>query len=226
MKVPPHLNHNVTKKHREVLEKTENTLFAIGTGTISLERDRVRLIFSIQNSARTASEALDQNNNDVNAVLQSLSNLGLPNANVNISTSSFTITPIENYTSTPQEIISYTVENSIEIISSSLNDISSWIDAAVTAGADDVSLSFFVSDERIQASRNPLIKNAVGDAKSQAQFVANELGVTLNGIKSVSVDLGNFPVFLQSQPTMELSTTPLIPGQSDISVSVSVTWLI
>ena len=73
------------------------------------------------------------------------------------STSTFSITPNYNYSSNTNQgrLIGFTVSNSIRIESSNIESVSKWIDAAVSAGANNVNNIYFsLSDKKLDEIKN------------------------------------------------------------------------
>jgi uncharacterized protein YggE len=81
-----------------------------------------------------------------------------------------------------------------------------------------------------------LIKNAIANAREKANIVSLELGLKVIGLKSITV--GEFDYIQPQQPFMEKRfdaagtapatavTTPILAGEQEVSVSVSIVFLI
>jgi uncharacterized protein YggE len=173
----------------------------------------------------------------MNKTISSLRNLGIKENET--STSSFTISPNYNYTEsgTILNITGFTVTNSIQIDSSTLDNISSWIDAAVASGANSInSIDFRISNNKLEDTKNTLIKDAIANAEEKADIVSSALGLKVNGLKSITV--GEFGYIQPPQPYMEkrfdaaggaapaTTTTPILAGEQEVSVSVNIVFLI
>ena len=80
-----------------------------------------------------------------------------------------------------------------------------------------------------------MIKQAIDSARSKADIAASTLGLKILGIRSVNVNELEQPPspapFLQrgqlatEAVTPAANPTPIIPGQEQISASVSIVWL-
>ena len=156
------------------------------------------------------------------------------------STSSFTISPNYNYTEsgTILNITGFTVTNSIQIDSSTLANISSWIDAAVASGANSInSIDFRISNNKLEDTKNMIIKDAIANAREKANIASSALGLKVIGLKSITV--GEFGYIQPPQPFMEKRfdaagggaapttiTTPILAGEQEVSVSVNIVFLI
>src|SRR5919107_1016431 len=188
-------NANVTNSN--------NTLFVSGTAFTKVKPDRVVISIGVETTNKTAKASLDANSELMNKTISSLRNLGVKENET--STSSFTISPNYNYTEsgTILNITGFTVTNSIQIDSSILANISSWIDAAVASGANSInSIDFRISNKLLEDTKNMLIKDAIANAEEKADIVSSALGLKVNGLKSITV--GEFD-YIQPppQPYME-----------------------
>jgi uncharacterized protein YggE len=208
---------------------SNSTLSVSGTAFTKVKPDRVVISIGVETTNKTAKASLAANS--------SLRNLGVKENET--STSSFTISPNYNYTEsgTILNITGFTVTNSIQIDSSTLVNISSWIDAAVASGANSInSIDFRISNNKLEDTKNMLIKNAIANAREKANIVSLELGLKVIGLKSITV--GEFDYIQPPQPFMEKRfdaagtapatavTTPILAGEQEVSVSVSIVFLI
>jgi uncharacterized protein len=192
---------------------------------------------------------LNANSEAMNKTLNALKAAGIRENET--STSFFNISPNYNLTNQQEEqyfpppiesrdIISYTVTNSITVDSYNLLNVSQWIDTAVQAGVNDISsISFSLSDERSEAIKNNLLKQAVTNAKSKADIAASALGLNVIGVKSINIEsVGGFPPsppqpFLAQEaagaaaaPAADRPPTPIIAGEQEVTSSVNVVFLI
>lgn len=203
------------------------TISATGFATTSVKPDKVTLSLGVQTTNNTAKAALYANSLSINRVLKSLSAAGVKQNET--STSSFNVSPNLNYSQGRNEITGFTVTNSIQIESSKIANVSGWIDAAIAAGANTINyIDYTVSDKKLAETKSGLIKLAIDDAKNKASIAANALGLKVIGVKSIS--LNEFlpspqPQLAKLSPTEGGSGTPIIPGQQQVSESVSIVFL-
>jgi uncharacterized protein YggE len=107
-------------------------------------------------------------------------------------------------------------------------DVGKVIDGAVAAGATNVNGAyFFVSNERQEEIRNSLIEAAIDNARSRADKAAAAVEMEITGVKSINLNDVSFPVFYRdfAQSAAEGGSTPILPGQQEISQTVQVTFL-
>jgi uncharacterized protein len=229
---------------------SNSTLFVIGNAQTMVNPDKVTLSLSVETTNTTANTALNANSEAMNKALNALKVAGVPENET--STSFFSISPNYNLTNQQEgqdqyfpppienrDIISYTVTNSITVDSYNLLNVSQWIDTAVQAGVNDVSSIYFnLSDERSEAIKNDLLKQAVTNAKSKADIAATALGLNVIGVKSINIE--SVGVFPPSPPQPFLAQeaagaavapaagppTPIIAGEQQVTSSVDITFLI
>lgn len=217
---------------------SNSTLSVSGNAFTKVKPDRVVISIGVETTDKTAKASLAANSELMNKIISSLRNLGVKENET--STSSFTISPNYNYTEsgTILNITGFTVTNSIQIDSSTLANISSWIDAAVASGANSInSIDFRISNNKLEDTKNMLIKDAIANAEEKADIVSSALGLKVIGLKSITV--GEFGYIQPPQPFMEKRfdaagggaapttiTTPILAGEQEVSGSVNIIFLI
>lgn len=211
-----------------------NTLFVTGSATTNIKNDKVTVSLGVESADKTAQNALSSNSKLMNNIINALKGSGVQENET--STSSFTINPNYNYSEygSKGDLIGFTVTNSIHITSSNIDSISQWIDTAVKNGANIVNEIYFsVSPNKMDKINNGLLKEAVGNAKSKADLVAEAAGLKIAGIKSITIGEsglppvpGPIPVYSKSVAFDETSSTPIIAGEQEISATVSIVYIL
>ena len=209
-----------------------NTLFVSGSATTNTKTDKVIVSLGVETTDKTAEKALLSNSNLMNKVIDALKQSAVKQNET--STSAFSIKPNYNYSKYGDRgnLSGFTVSNSIYIESSSINNVSQWIDTAVEAGANTVNDVYFsISEEKLQNIKNMLLKEAVANAKTKADIVAATSGLNVVGIKSISVgEIGLPPVpgplYSKSVSSDEASSTPILAGEQEVSTTVSIVYFL
>jgi uncharacterized protein YggE len=209
-----------------------NTLFVSGAATTNTKTDKVIVSLGVETTDKTAEKALWSNSNLMNKVIDALKQSGVKQDET--STSAFSIKPNYNYSKYGDRgnLSGFTVSNSVYIESSSINNVSQWIDTAVQAGANTVNDVYFsVSEEKLQNIKNMLLKEAVANAKTKADIVAAASGLNVVGIKSISVgEIGLPPVpgplYSKSVSSDEASSTPILAGEQEVSTTVNIVYFL
>ena len=209
-----------------------------GTATVKVDPDKVSVTIGVDTNGSTAEEAAKQNAELMTKVIAALKALGITDDQ--ISTNWYSVYPTYDYRSPPcieiytqppdcapkNEITGYRASNSLSVTLDADEDVGKVIDAAVAAGANNVSdASFFVSDERQQEIRDSLIEKAITNARSRADKAADAVDMNVTGVKSTNLNDVSFPVFYKDfAAEASGASTPILPGQQQISMTVQVTF--
>lgn len=214
------------------LASLNNTLFVSGSATDKVKTDLVTISIGVQTTNQSVTDAVTSNSKIANEIITSLRDNGVKENE--ISTSQYTIQPNFNFTESGISVqTGFTVSNIVTIQSPNFNNISSWIDSAVTAGANTINgVDFRVSDKSLESVTNALIEQAIINARQNADVAASAIGSTIIGIKSISVNTDGFnPVpfndqIMQRSFASVVTPTPILPGQQEVSVTVQITYLL
>lgn len=223
---------DVSSNNNRDATNVNSTVFATGSALTKLAPDRVLISVGVETTDKTASDALSLNSGLMNNIISELRSDGLkPNET---RTSFFNIFPLYNYTEsgTRLNVSGFTVTNTVQIESSNLGNVSQWIDTAVASGANSInSIDFSVTEKKLEDTKSKLITDAVGNAKQKAEAAASAVQLSITGVKSIVVDgTTNIPPFppqpffrdsVSAQGGTASSSTPIIPGEQEVSVSVS-----
>jgi uncharacterized protein len=221
------LSNNITGTTNE-----NSTVFATGSALTRLSPDRVFISVGVETTDKTANDALSLNSGLMNNVISELRSAGLkPNET---STTFFNIFPLYNYTEsgTRLNVTGFTVTNTLQIESSNLDNVSQWVDTAVASGANSInSIDFSVTEKKLEDTRTKLITDAIDNAKQKAEAAASAVQLSITGVKSIVVDGSTISPPLPPQPFYResisaqggpsASSTPLIAGEQEVSVTVS-----
>ena len=208
----------------------QRTISVAGTGTAYLTPDIAYLYLGVHTEKLTAAEAVAENNDQTEQVIQALRDFGI--AANDIRTTNFSIWPIDKYdpaTGVPSGEKSYAVDNTVYVTVRDLETLGDLLDTVVQAGANTVnSIQFDVADrdEALADAR----AEAVRDAGEKAQELAAAAGVELGELQSVSFpNLQNYPIFDGrggGGAAAEAAAVPIQPGQLTFDVTVNVTYAI
>lgn len=207
----------------------EQRLLSIsGSASTFVVPDTASISLGVVTQAPTAKEASEKNAVLMNAVIGALKNLGLKDKE--IRTSFLSVQPVYSY---PRDggaptITGYSASNNVVVTTQAIDKVSDIVDKSVAAGANQVSsISFEVSDEKQKQIRNELIAGAVKDADGKANILAESLQVKIVGVSTSSISEGGF---LQPIPfaagIVEKAATPIQPGESRVTLSVQVVYII
>jgi uncharacterized protein len=196
---------------------TSGGITVTGSGSANVTPDRASLAFGTVSQGRTASPALAASSQAVTRVIDALRKAGI--AKADIQTSEVSLSPRLN--DTGETIIGYTATNSVTATVRKLADAGDVIDAAVEAGANQVSGPSLLASDQDAAYRTAL-KAAVADARAKAETLAGATGMTLGKVTAV-IEGSATPMPLAVGAAKD-SATPIEPGTQEIEASVSVTF--
>jgi hypothetical protein len=208
---------------------SENTIQMNGNAEKKVVPDTASISIGVVTESETSKEASDENAALMTAVLEELRGLGLEDKD--IKTSYVSVNPIYNYDDV-RTIEGYSASNSVQVTTTDLELLSDIVDRTTAAGANQIrSVSFSVSDEMQKELREELIDEAVEDASSKAEILAESLGVKIIGVQTSSINDGdgiNTRFFSGTAEAVagEGSSTPIMPGESTVSLSVQIAYLI
>ena len=162
------------------------TITVTGQGDARAVPDEAQLSTGVVAQGRTAAEALAANSEAMNAVFDTLKQLGIPERS--IQTSEFNVSPQyrnDKNGERTNEIIGYEVTNSVSVTLDDLKRLGPVLDALVASGSNSLgNIAFTIHDPK------PLMTNAreaaMKDAMDRATTYARAGGLTLGRILSVS----------------------------------------
>lgn len=157
-----------------------------GTGTVYMEADRVSASLGITLSGEDLAQLQKEANARISGICDALTSAGLEEDG--ISTNYIYISPRYDYSRDTEEMVGYTVNSSLTIVTGNIENIGAYIDAAFAAGANTFdAISFFVSDD--SQARQKALELAVQDAQQKAGVIAAAAGSELG--KIISIEEGN-----------------------------------
>ena len=201
-----------------------------GQGKVTAIPDVDIIRLGVEATAKTVSEARDQAATAMDAVINSLKANGV-NAK-DIQTQYLSIYPVKKWLENDQEEITvgYRVTNTVAAKVRKVGDAGLVIDSAVKAGGDLIQvqgISFTIDDPTIYFSQAR--REAMADAKAKAQELATLAGVGLGRAIYISEGGGYVPTPIYETRTMAAGaapSTPISPGELEISLSVQVLYAI
>jgi uncharacterized protein YggE len=203
------------------------TLNVNGLGSTNLTPDIAYIYIGVHSEGATASEVVDANKVQTNAVLDALKKAGVDEKD--LRTTNFSIWPSQQYS--PEGTVTgtvYMVDNTVYVTVRDLDGLGDLLDDTIAAGANSInSIQFDVADKT--AAVKEARAKAVEDAKKQAQELADAAGVKLGEIQNISFyDNSPYPVFEGKGGggggVAAQSAVAIQPGQLTISVSVSIAY--
>ena len=195
------------------------TITVSGTGIVTTVPNQADFTFGVSTTAATATAALSADSGQMRAVIDALEKRGI--ASRDIQTSQVSLSP--NTNSNGNRVIGYTATNSVTARIRKLSDAGPVIDAAVTAGANQVSGPNLTSADANQLYRRAL-RAAIANARGKAATIASAAHLKLGAIRSVDESSSTATPFAKPLAGAASSATPVQPGTIQIEADVTVTF--
>ena len=193
-----------------------DTLTVSGIGTVSAVPDEAQMSFGVVTRGPTAKAAVSANADAARAVINALRQAGARE----LATQYVSVYPVSGEDG---KITAYSASNSVSAVSD-VGDAPALIDAAVAAGANQVSGPVMSSKNAEQLYRQALAK-AVDEARARAEVLAKAAGRSLGDIHALVEGGAPAPIPFAARDAAEASV-PIVPGQQDTSATVSVTFVL
>ena len=209
-----------------------SSLHVRGEAVLMVEPDQVAISIGVVSEAKKAKIALKENSQKMREAIKLLASLGF--AEDDYQTQNFSIRPqwssrTNNSSQYKREIIAYTVNNTLRLTTTRLEEIGEIIAAVTSAGVNQVqSIHFDLKNPR--QYREQAIQAASENAKTDAKALAKANGVRLVKVHSIHLDnasasIAQVPkaVMMESR-AMADSAPPIQAGDISVRASVSVTY--
>jgi uncharacterized protein YggE len=196
----------------------QHLIVVTGNGSVTTVPDRAQLSFGVVTDAKTASAALRANAAEMTRVIAALKAQGIAPADIRTELVSLSV----RYSPNGDAVVGYTATNSVGVTLRNLDRAGTVIDAAVDAGANQVSGPNLVRSDQSALYRQAL-RGAIADAKAKARTIARASGLTLRRITDVTESGGPIPV-PESAKASAAPTTPIEPGTEVVTASLTVTF--
>ena len=203
-----------------------------GQGQETAVPDTATISIGVTQTSANAADAKDKVNLKADKIITDLKNLGI--SEKDIKTTNYSITP--NYGAGEimpmmypsrggSNITDYTVTQNLEVKVKQTDKINKAIDLTAKDGANLIGgISFTFSDDLLNKLENKARKEAVDDAKTKAQNLADAAGIHLGRIVNVVENSTNprfMPMMAQTAEKTDVSQpTNVTPGENTVTVNV------
>jgi uncharacterized protein YggE len=196
-----------------------HAIVVTGSGSVITVPDRAQLSFGVSSDAKTASAALRANAAEMTKVIAAVKAQGI--AAADIQTQLVSLSP--RYSQNGEEIVGYTAANSVAATLRNLGKTGGVIDAAVEAGANQVSGPNLIRSDQSALYRQAL-RAAISNARAKAQTIAKASGLRLRRITDVNESGGAPPPLPEAAKAGAAPSTPIEPGTQLVEATVTVTF--
>lgn len=191
-----------------------DTLTVSGIGTVSAAPDEAQLSFGVETRGATAKAAVSANADAARSVINALRQAGARE----LATQYVSVYPVAGEDGKVQ---GYVASNSVSAVSD-VDDAPGLIDAAVEAGANQIS-GPVMSSKNAEALYRQALAKAVDEARARAEVLAKAAGRSLGEIHAIAESGGSAPIPFAARDAAEASV-PIVPGRQDTTATVSVTF--
>ena len=189
-----------------------------GTASVTAVPDRAELTFGVESQGATARAALTANAAEMRKVVAALKAAGV----ADVKTQYVSLSPRYNERNEAQ---GFSASNSVSAVVKEIARAGAVIDAAVSAGANQVYGPNLSRGDQTQLYRDAL-RAAVADARASAQALAAASNLALGRITAI-VEGGGAPqpVPFAAEKAMDAgASTPVEPGTQQVGATVTVTF--
>jgi uncharacterized protein YggE len=197
------------------------TLSVTGTGSVTTQPDTAGLSAAVTTQGANAAEAMSANAELMAKVIAALKRAGV--ATKDLQTEFVSVEP--RYDRGGQTIVGYSASNSVSAVVRELSKVGDVIDAAVAAGANNVSGPSLARDDQDKLYREAL-EAAVANARQKASTLAHAAGISLGAVRSLSESPQSGGPVAFAALDMRQSATPIEPGTAEITAGVRVVFAI
>jgi uncharacterized protein len=216
---------------------TPNGITVGGSGSAQLPPDLARVSGNVETQGATASDALNQNSQTMQAVLAAVRAFGA--SDQDIQTNRVSIFPIfssssgatANQPATPPSIVGYRATNGLTVKVRDLTTVGDLIQTMVNAGVNDFTGVDYALQNPEQL-RQMALNAAIADAQAEAQTAAAALGVRLGGVLNMTTQSTSAPPVpfaaraVAAPAPPGVPPPPVLPGPQSATTNVTVTFAI
>ena len=191
-----------------------DTITVSGVGSVDAVPNEAQMSFGVETRRPTAQGAVAANADAMRKVINALRQA----RGREIATQWVSVYPVS---SEQGAVDGYSASNSVSA-TADVDDAAALIDAAVEAGANQVSGPGLGRADAEALYRDALAK-AVGEARARAQVLAKAAGRTLGEITSISESTAT-PYPYAERAALDAAATPIVPGEQETTASITVTF--
>lgn len=198
-----------------------------GSGQVEAVPDIARITIGVISQARTAADALTDNNRRMAEIFTGMTALGIDK--LDIQTSNFSVAPQrkrpKSNTPEPPQIVGYQVSNQVSVTIRDLTRLGEVLDRLVRLGANNVhGIQFSVStaDKLLDEAR----ADAVKDARRKAEILAAAADVKIGRVLAIREGGGHMPQPMMAARMEMAADVPIATGKQTLAVSVAVVYAI
>lgn len=205
-----------------------DTITIQGQGKISSKPDLAQMDLGVQTDALTVKEAQAQNTQKMNAIIDAVAALGVKKEDV--QTSNYSIQPKIDWKDGRQNIIGYSVMQTLTVKVRDLNKTGDVLAKAGELGANQVGGVNFTIDDPTSLKEQARLK-AIEDARKKADALTKQLGLSVVKVVTFSESAPGMTLmpymaraYDMAAPEAAVPSPKIESGSLDVLSDVSVTF--
>lgn len=199
-----------------------------GNAQVILAPDIAYVSIGVHSEAKTATEAVANNNAQTQAVIDAIKAQGVDAKD--IQTTNFSVYQQEKFAPTGESLGTFFMaDNTVYVTMHDITKIGDILDSAISAGANNIyGISFDVQNKEAALATGR--DQAMADAQAQAEQLAKAAGATLGDVQSISYySNAPSPIYYDNKVAAPAGvggggSVPISSGQLTLTVSVSVVY--
>jgi uncharacterized protein YggE len=221
---------NALQEYHYIGTAGRDTIAIDGTGKVSTKPDVAVVDLGVTTDSQSVKDGQTQNTQKMNAITSAVKSMGVEDKD--IQTANYNISPRYDYSNGKQSIIGYTVSQEVTVKVRNLDSVGDILAKAGDLGANQVNGVNFTIDDPTSLQAQARDK-ALADARTKAEEVANQLGLTIVKVVTFTESSGTPPrpipyimnAMASGADSADKSMAPSVQsGSLDVSSNVSVTY--
>jgi hypothetical protein len=197
----------------------------VGRGEVSGTPDTAQVRIGVETNAPTTQEALEQNNQQVQAIIDRMQQFGIEESD--IQTSEFNM--YARYDNNGQEVVGYNVSNTVTVTIRNLDQAGTLLDEVVQVGANRIyGINFRVDEPDVLISQAR--DEAIAQAREKAEQLAQQSGASVGRVLVITENIGEPPPmprgYGSAMPAQDQAAAdvPVQGGEQTFNASVQITF--
>jgi len=212
------------------------TISVQGFGQVSVKPDVANINFNLSSTNTDFKTAINELNTKINSLSKALRKVGISKDDIHSSNYNISKEYEHNYQTREKKFIGYKVSHTITLQTDADTKSVNKVFNAIIKSLDDVELNLSFGIKNPEEYKDLMISDAIKDAKSKAELMANASEVELGGILSINYNStpvhfrgGSNVMMLSKRMTIEAAPVMVEDfNPSDIkqSTTVDIVWMI
>lgn len=202
-----------------------STLHAVGSCRVTGTPDVIYVTLTIIVERSSPGDAMTESSRRAGTLIEALRRLGVQDANM--TTTRVSLDPVYDYKAEPPRIVGYRAVYSLRVRVTDPVLAGRIIDEGVSLGVNEVGgPAFGLSEEKRKALYLEALKCAVADARAKAEAVASAAGLTIVGVRSISIGEYYYPRYgaVKTEAAAVPAPPPVMAGEYEVTATVTVTY--